>query len=119
MALALLAMHTQNLAYGFVDELFVVHASISSSLLFLAVCGRSIVRWADFLGRNTLPIYLFSPIFTFACKPLVPWCAFDPAGLMFLCLSLAVCVAGSVGIARLLDATRLPAAVLGKPLFTP
>lgn len=71
----------------------------------------------DFLGHNTLSIFLFSPIFTIVCKKMVPWLEFDSTGLVFLALSLIICVAGSIGIAWAADATRLPATLLGKPLF--
>lgn len=60
-------------------------------------------RFILFLGRNTLPIFLFSPIFTILCKPLQPMLAFEPAGCCFLIASLFVCISGSLLIAYGMD----------------
>ena len=56
-----------------------------------------------FLGRNSLVLYVFSPIFTVLCKRLVPYLQFDPTGLLFLIVSLAFCVCGSLLVAWLMD----------------
>ena len=56
-----------------------------------------------FLGRNSLVLYVFSPIFTILCKQFVPYLRFDPTGLLFLIVSLAFCVAGSLAIAWAMD----------------
>ena len=55
------------------------------------------------MGRNSLMLYVFSPIFTVLCKQLVPYLKFDPTGLLFLAVSLAICVTGSLLIAWLMD----------------
>ncbi len=60
-------------------------------------------RGAVFLGRNSLPLYIFSPIFTFLCKQLVPFLQFDKTGLLFLLVSLIFCVSGCLLIAWLMD----------------
>ena len=58
-----------------------------------------------FLGRNSLPLYVFSPIFTVLCKRFVPYLQFDPTGIIFLLVSLVFCVAGSLLIAWIMDIT--------------
>lgn len=59
------------------------------------------------IGRNTLPIFLFSPIFTMAMKFCVPWFVFEPTGLVFLAVALGVSTWGSLGIAYLMDITGI------------
>ena len=56
------------------------------------------------IGRNTLPIYIYSPIFTLLCKKLVPYLQFDPSGMLFLVLSLTICVTGGMAIDKTLQA---------------
>ncbi len=67
-----------------------------------------------FLGRNSLPIYIFSPIFTVLCKGFVPFLRFDGTGLLFLLVSLAVCVGGSLLLAWLTDRTGLSRYLFGR-----
>ena len=54
-----------------------------------------------------MPLFLFSPIFTFLCKPLVPVLQFEPTGLLFLLVSLAICIAGSLLIESVMKRTGL------------
>ena len=56
-----------------------------------------------FIGRNTLPLFLFSPIFTILCKQILPYLEFDSTGMIFLFLSLIICISGSLAIAWAMD----------------
>ena len=56
-----------------------------------------------FIGRNTLPLFLFSPIFTILCKQMLPYLEFDSTGMIFLFLSLIICISGSLTIAWAMD----------------
>ena len=59
---------------------------------------------ALYIGRNTLVILLFSPIFTALAKLWQPWfVTVDRTGMTFMLVTLTVAVAGSLGIARLMD----------------
>ena len=60
-----------------------------------------------YIGRNTLPIYLFHPIFTMASKWLLPCFRFEPSGTLHALFTVALAIAGSLAIARMMDATRL------------
>ncbi len=73
-----------------------------SSKLLCHTHGR-LLQWLLFIGRNTLPIYIFHPIFTMAAKFYEPVFAFDPSGLLHAVATVALCVAGSLGIAVLMD----------------
>ena len=70
-----------------------------------------------FLGRNSLPIYVFSPIFTVLCKRLVPYVQFDPTGRVFLFASLLICIGGSLAIAWLMDLTRTGRLFFGRKVI--
>lgn len=69
------------------------------------------------LGRNSLTLYIFSPIFTICCKVMVPWLSFDPTRMIYLILSLVVCVCGSLAICRLLDMLHLSRWIFGRKAF--
>ena len=67
-----------------------------------------------FLGRNSLILYIFSPIFTLCCKVFIPYLSFDSTRLLFLCISLPICVIGSLGICKVLDLLHLSPFLLGR-----
>lgn len=65
-------------------------------------------RYSLFVGRNTLPVLLFSPLFTMAAKPLAILLeTFDPTGICFLLAATTLAVGGSLLIAYALDRTGL------------
>ena len=85
--------------------------------LLLAVFGllpASVTRYTDFIGRNTLPILLFSPFFTFSARYLVPLFGFDPTHLLYLLVATGISVAGSLLLALVLDKAGLSVILFGK-----
>ncbi len=70
-----------------------------------------------FIGASTLPILLFSPIFTMTCKVLVPWLRFDTTGLLFMVVATCITVGGSLAIARVMDAAGVSKWFCGKHFF--
>lgn len=62
---------------------------------------------SKFVGRNTLPLLLFSPIFTLLSNLLVPMLAFDLTGLLFTVVAVLFTVMGSFAIAWLIDRSGL------------
>lgn len=60
-----------------------------------------------YLGRNTLPIYIFHPIFTMMSKYTLPVFSFDPTGLLHTLTTIVMCVAGSLAVAYIMDRTRM------------
>lgn len=60
-------------------------------------------RYAVYIGMNTLPIYLFHPVFTMSarfCQRLFTW---DSSVLSFTFVTLIISVFGSLALAWLLD----------------
>ena len=60
-----------------------------------------------FVGRNTLVVLLFSPIFTLVVKPLLPFFTWDPTHIIPMMISVVVCLAGCMGLAWLMDRMNL------------
>lgn len=70
------------------------------TVMSTTMLGSMLIR----AGRNSLAIFLFSPLFTMGMKFCVPWFAFDPTGLLFLMVALGTAVEGSLLLARVMDA---------------
>lgn len=89
--------------------LLVVYLAISVMLAVYRLlcnasfCSQTTLSSLLFIGRNTLGILLFSPIFTVMCKPLVAPLSFDPTGVVFAVVATSVSVAGSFAIAWFMD----------------
>lgn len=60
-----------------------------------------------YMGRNTLPIYLFHPIFTMAAKFYHPLFNWDRSEIIFALVTIFIAIAGSIGIAKMMEKTRL------------
>lgn len=100
---ALLACLSERPTQGSLNGVLIAYFAMSSLLFLykhLAPAPRPLLL---FFGRNSLPLYIFSPIFTVLCKRLVPYLQFDPTGLIFLFVSLTFCVSGSLAIAWAMD----------------
>ena len=95
-------------------SMVIVYFAISSLLFLYKITPPKGGRGGLFLGRNSLPLYVFSPIFTILCKRFVPYLQFDPTGLIFLLVSLAFCVAGSLAIAWAMDKTGISRYFFGR-----
>lgn len=104
----LLVVHPGNLSTSAVGSLGIIYCAISICLF--AYRDNKPGNFVAYLGRNSLPIYLYSPLFTFACKPLVPWLSFDSTGVLFLLIALTITISGTLFIHRLIHfvTERLP-----------
>lgn len=67
-----------------------------------------------YIGSHTFVLLVFSPVFTMAVKPLVKIFSFDASGMLFLCVALCICVAGSFGIAWCMDKLHVSRFFWGK-----
>lgn len=64
-------------------------------------------RSLDYVGRNTLPIYIFHPIFTMAAKFYLPLFNFDGTGILHSMVTVALGVLGSLALAYFMDRLKL------------
>ena len=60
-----------------------------------------------YIGKNTLPIYLFHPIFTMAAKFYHPLFAFDKSEILLAAFTIILAIAGSITIAKVMEKTKL------------
>lgn len=70
-------------------------------------CVRKTEATLLYMGRNTLPIYLFHPIFTMAAKFYHPLFNWDRSEIIFALVTIFIAIAGSIGIAKMMEKTRL------------
>lgn len=113
-ALLWLGCYPETFHKGSLGGLITVYLVISAALAVFPHLLPSIKRAALFLGRNSLALFLFSPIFTMVCKIFIPYLAFDSSRVLFLALSLPLCVIGALSVCRVLDALHLSPWVLGR-----
>lgn len=113
-ALLWLGCYPETFHKGSLGGLITVYLVISAALAVFPHLLPSIKRAALFLGRNSLALFLFSPIFTMVCKIFIPYLAFDSSRVLFLALSLPLCVLGALSVCRVLDALHLSPWVLGR-----
>ena len=103
LAFVLLAIYPHNLLMEQCGGVLIVYMVIVGLLFAYSHVGKKIHSLLTFLGMNTMPLFLFSPIFTFLCKPLVPILQFDPTRIIFLFVSLVICVLGSFSVEWVMD----------------
>lgn len=60
-----------------------------------------------YIGRNTLPIYMFHPIFTMAGKFLLPIFRFDSSGIVHAIVVVIIGLSGSLLLAKTMDKLHL------------
>ncbi len=117
LAAGLLICFPANLHAGSAGGILIVYLVVSACLAVYPWLNRSIRRGMLFIGRNTLPLFLFSPIFTILCKQLVLPLQFEPTGLLFLLVSLLICICGSLAICRLMDLCGISPYFFGHRIF--
>ena len=81
------------------------------AISFLAWCHYffplRIMNLMNYLGHNTLPIYIFHPIFTMLSKFYLPFFAFDSTGILHAAATIVLSFLGSILIAKALDKTGI------------
>ena len=106
-AFVLLAYFPQNCRMDVAGGVLMVYLAISSLLWMGTYVKGRLQQLVLYLGKRTMPLFLFSPLFTILCKPLVPYLDFDPTCLLFLAVSLLICVSGSLAVDWVLRKTGL------------
>ena len=111
----LLCCFPGNLYYATPGGMLITYFAINFMLWAYDRLSPKILAPALFLGRNTLVILLFSPIFTMLAKSLVPVLSFDPTGMLFLTIATSFSVFGSLGVAWVMDRLKLSRWFCGRP----
>lgn len=113
-ALLWLSCYPETFHKGSLGGLVTVYLVISAALAVFPHLLQSIKKAALFLGRNSLALFLFSPIFTMACKIFIPYLTFDSSRVLFLTLSLPLCILGALAVCKALDALHLSPWLFGR-----
>ena len=106
-AFAILAFFPQNCRMDVAGGVLMVYLAMSGLLWMGGFVKGHLQQLMQYLGKRTMPLFLFSPLFTILCKPMVPYLEFDPTCLIFLAVSLLICVSGSLAVDWILRKTGL------------
>lgn len=109
-----LASFPENLNRYSLAGLLITYLSVSILLSFYRILPVGLKRLGCYVGRHSLLLLLFSPVFTMLVKPLVPVLSFDPTGMLFLIVALVIAVTGSIFIAWLMDVLNISRFFFGK-----
>lgn len=110
----LMAAYPQNLSRSTIAGAIMVYLVMSICLFCFKYIKGKMREGTLFIGRNTLIIFLFSPIFTLLAKQFLPFLAFDHSGMLFLFLSLAFTLAGCFLVAYGMDWLNISRFFFGK-----
>lgn len=111
---AVLIMFPENLDRFTIGGLLITYLAVSSLLALYKILPRFLTVFFNYIGRHTLVLLLFSPIFTALVKPLVAYLSFEQTGMLFLLVALIINVAGCFGIGLLMDYIGISRFVFGK-----
>ena len=106
-ALGLLAINTPYLNQATLGGILIIYLATSYCMVLYKHSHQQVLQLISFLGKNSLLLFLFSPIFTFLCKLFIPYLEFDKTGVLFLIISLMICISGSLCLGYLSDVLRL------------
>ena len=112
--LVVLCCFPENLHRETLAGVTITYLVISFLLFIYHYLPDRIKQCTYFIGRNTLVILLFSPIFTILSKFFVPVFAFDSSGICFMCVAVAFVLAGCFGITWLMDKLHISAYFFGR-----
>ncbi len=115
--LVILCCFETNLNRATLGGMAITYLVSAVALSLMRFTPQRIRHSALYIGANTLPILLFSPLFTMAAKPLIKPLSFDPTGFLFLVIATTVAVAGSLGIAYMMDKLKISPLFCGRNLL--
>lgn len=110
----ILTVNPNNLDRFTIGGVLITYLSICSLLAIYKVLPHFISSFFNYIGRHTLVLLLFSPLFTILVKPLVGILSFDSSGLLFISLALIVTVCGCLLIGALTDYLGISRFIFGK-----
>lgn len=114
----LLMVDGANLDKACLGGVLIVYFVMSAGMWVYGLLPASFRRPLLWIGRNTLVIYLFSPVFTIVCRQLLPLFPSlfgeEVRAVLFITVSLPLCVLGSVAMARALELTGVARLMFGR-----
>ena len=97
----------ENFHNGSLAGVAITVLMMSLLLALYPYCDAIVRNTLCFLGRNSLAIVVFSPIFTLVTKVVAPYFAFDPSAISFAVVAVAFVVLCCLACAWLCDRLRL------------
>ena len=118
--LIVLFSYRENFHNGSLAGIAITVLVMSLLLAFYPYCGKLVRSTFCCLGRNSLAIVVFSPIFTLATKAVAPLFSFDPSAVTFAVAAVTFVVLCCLACAWLCDRLRLSSIIfLKNHLFSP
>lgn len=112
--LVLLCAVPENLSRGTLAGVLITYLAACLLLRLYPLLTPRLRRGSLYIGRHTLAVLLFSPLFTMLAKGYLPLLAFDPTGMLFLATATALAVDGSFAIEQAIYRLGLSRYFFGK-----
>lgn len=112
--MAILCSFPENLNRGSLAGITITYLAISISLAFFHYLPVGFKKRFYFIGKNTLVIFLFSPVFTILSRTFLPFLTFEPSGMLFLIIAVSFTIIGSLSIAWIMDKLHLSKVFFGE-----
>lgn len=97
-----------------IGGMLIVYFVISFLLWLYTRLPKGMAKIALFIGRNSLILLLFSPMFTVLSKLFQSYLLFEPSGMLFMLVALLFTVVGSFTVAYILQKLHVARYVFGK-----
>lgn len=111
----IIAFMPSQLDRATIGGMAIVYFMICFLLSLYRFLGKGLRRPLLLIGRNTLLLLLFSPIFTALSKLYQPFfVGFDPSGIVFCIVTVTLATLGSLAIGYLSDILRISPLFFGK-----
>lgn len=97
-----------------IGGMLIVYFVISFLLWLYPYLPKEVVKISHFIGRNSLILLLFSPMFTVLSKLFQSYLLFEPSGMLFMLVALLFTVVGSFTVAYTLQKLHIAQYMFGK-----
>lgn len=97
-----------------IGGMLIVYFVISFLLWLYSYLPKDVAKISLFIGRNSLILLLFSPMFTVLSKLFQSYLLFEPSGMLFMLVALLFTVVGSFTVAYILQKLHVARYVFGK-----
>lgn len=97
-----------------IGGMLIVYFVISFLLWLYPYLPKEVVKISHFIGRNSLILLLFSPMFTVLSKLFQSYLLFEPSGMLFMLVALLFTVVGSFTVAYTLQRLHIAQYMFGK-----
>ncbi|MBR5102462.1 MAG: acyltransferase family protein, partial [Muribaculaceae bacterium] len=115
--LVILFLSPANFHNGSLAGIAITILMISFLLFLYKYCPSMLSRLFTYLGKNSLAIVVFSPLFTVVSKYVMPYFSFDPTSICFYIVATIFVVACCLVCAKLFDVLRLSRFIFIKEKF--